>query len=57
MKLTNVRGVPYIGAPSVWDGVAGLHGEGIKIGIIDTGLDYTHANFGGPGTVGAIPGG
>ena len=23
------------------------------IGIIDTGIDYTHANFGGPGTVGA----
>lgn len=28
----------------------GLHGEGVKVGIIDTGLDYTHTNFGGPGT-------
>src|SRR5262249_18821262 len=30
------------------------HGEGIKIAIIDTGADYTHANFGGPGTVAAF---
>ena len=25
----------------------------MKIAIIDTGIDYTHANFGGPGTAGA----
>ena len=24
------------------------------IAIIDTGVDYTHANFGGPGTVAAF---
>nr|MBA2383453.1 S8 family serine peptidase [Actinomycetota bacterium] len=53
MEPDNVRGVPYIGAPAVWDGVAGLHGEGIKVAIIDTGIDYTHANFEGPGTVAA----
>ena len=34
-------------------GLAGLHGEGVKVAIIDTGIDYTHANFGGPGTVAA----
>jgi subtilisin family serine protease len=50
MKPDNTRGVPLIGAPAVWDGVAGLHGENIKIAVIDTGIDYTHADFGGPGT-------
>jgi minor extracellular serine protease Vpr len=49
----NATSVPYIGAPSVWDPgpLPNLRGEGIKIGVIDTGIDYTHANFGGPGTV------
>ena len=50
--IDNSTSVPYIGAPAVWNGggAPNLHGEGIKIGIIDTGIDYTHANFGGPGT-------
>ena len=50
----NVKGVQLIGAPSVWGGLAGLHGENIKIAVIDTGIDYTHANFGGPGTIAAF---
>ena len=49
----NVIGVPRIQAPLAWAGVNGVRGEGIKIAIIDTGVDYTHANFGGPGTTGA----
>lgn len=28
----------------------GLHGENLRIVVIDTGLDYVHTNFGGPGT-------
>lgn len=49
----NVVSVPFIGAPLVWQGIPGFRGEHIKVGIIDTGIDYTHANFGGPGTVAA----
>jgi minor extracellular serine protease Vpr len=55
-SFDNIHGVPLIGAPQVWDGVAGVNGiagEGIKIAVIDTGIDYTHADFGGPGTVDA----
>jgi minor extracellular serine protease Vpr len=46
----NALGVPRVGAPAVWSGIPGYHGEGIKVAIIDTGIDFTHANFGGPGT-------
>ena len=52
----NIHGVPLIGAPQIWQGVGAagsLTGEGMKIGIIDTGIDYTHADFGGPGTTDA----
>src|SRR5204862_3143072 len=52
--LDNAQSVPFIGAPAVWAGPPGLHGENIKVAIIDTGIDYTHANFGGPGTVAAF---
>ncbi|WP_305785366.1 S8 family peptidase [Symbioplanes lichenis] len=46
----NTNGVPLIGAPAVWGGSDKLHGEGVKVAVIDTGIDYTHADFGGPGT-------
>ena len=49
----NATSVPLIGAPLVWQGPAHYQGQGIKVAIIDTGIDYTHANFGGPGTVAA----
>jgi minor extracellular serine protease Vpr len=52
--LDNAHSVPFIGAPSVWQGPPGLHGEHIKVAVIDTGIDYTHANFGGPGTAAAF---
>jgi minor extracellular serine protease Vpr len=47
-KPDNERSVPYIGAPSVWQDL-GLTGTGVNIGVIDTGIDYYHANFGGSG--------
>ena len=36
-------------AQAVWESY-GQTGAGIRMGIIDTGVDYTHATFGGPGT-------
>jgi len=53
MTLSNADSVPYIGTPEVWQAY-GFTGTGIKIAVIDTGIDYTHANFGGPGTVAAF---
>ena len=50
----NAVSVPRISAPQAWAGVNGVHGENVKVGIIDTGIDYTHANFGGPGTTAAF---
>jgi subtilisin family serine protease len=47
--LENIASVPFIGAPQVWNGLRD-QGEGIRIAIVDTGIDYTHRNFGGPGT-------
>ncbi len=42
--------VPFVGAPAVWaGGLTNADGAGIRIGIIDSGIDYTHADFGGSG--------
>lgn len=37
------------GAASAWTN-PGATGKGMTIAVIDTGVDYTHADFGGPGT-------
>jgi subtilisin family serine protease len=47
--IDNTTSVPLIGAPQVWGGLSAALGEGITIGIIDTGIDYIHTNFGGTG--------
>jgi minor extracellular serine protease Vpr len=44
--------VPYIGADEVQD--QGYSGVGIKVACLDSGIDYTHAAFGGKGTVEAF---
>ncbi|MGD9101547.1 MAG: S8 family serine peptidase, partial [Anaerolineae bacterium] len=45
-----INSVPWIGAVRAQEEL-GYTGEGVNVAIIDTGIDYTHAAFGGPGTV------
>lgn len=48
-KLDLSETVPYIGASSLH--TQGVTGSGITVAVLDTGIDYTHANLGGPGTL------
>ena len=48
--LDNAGTADLINAPEVWEAL-GNTGEDIDVGIIDTGIDYTHTNFGGSGSV------
>src|SRR5437762_749889 len=43
--------VPYIGATAVQN--VGFNGAGVRVAVLDTGIDYTHKFFGGPGTAAA----
>ncbi len=47
------QSVSFIGAPKVWRKF-GAQGQGITVADVDTGVDYTHKNFGGPGTKAAF---
>jgi subtilisin family serine protease len=43
--------VPYIGAAAAQ--AIGLDGFGVKVAVLDSGIDYTHRNLGGDGTAAA----
>ncbi len=51
--LHNRTSVPFIGAPLLWGSTTpvptGVKGQGVRVGIIDTGIDYMHGGFGGTG--------
>ena len=53
--IDNVESVPWIGALRAAQN-SGLTGTGVKIGIIDTGIDYLHANFRADGVPGVYAG-
>ncbi len=46
--------VPVVGGPEVWARTTPITGKGLTIGIIDSGIDYMHADFGGVGTAAAF---
>jgi subtilisin family serine protease len=48
VKLQNSTSVPFIGAPQVWN-TFGARGQGLRLALVDTGIDYTHKDFGGSG--------
>ncbi|MGY5885733.1 S8 family serine peptidase [Modestobacter lacusdianchii] len=49
-ETSNTGAASVVRAVEAWEAL-GNTGEGVSVGIIDTGIDYTHADFGGSGDV------
>ena len=50
-EMTLSETVPYVGAAAVQ--ATGVDGTGVRVAVIDSGVDYTHRNLGGAGTAAA----
>lgn len=51
MQLDTDAGPPWLGAEDIWTGAAGFasnRGEGIVVGIIDSGINWEHPSFADP---------
>jgi subtilisin family serine protease len=47
-KLDLSETVPYVGGAAVQ--ASGITGTGVRVAVLDSGIDYTHKNLSGPGT-------
>ncbi|WP_328960438.1 S8 family peptidase [Streptomyces virginiae] len=56
VKADLKESVPLIGAPTAW--AAGYTGKGVKVAVLDTGIDVDHPDFAGliDGTASFVPG-
>ena len=50
MERDRATALQLSAVPTIWSSL-GLLGEGMSIGIADTGVDYTHSDFGGSGVI------
>ena len=50
-ELMLAETVPYVGGTAVH--ASGRDGTGVTVAVLDTGIDYTHRNLGGAGTLAA----
>ncbi|HVM17379.1 MAG TPA: S8 family serine peptidase [Gaiellaceae bacterium] len=58
-QITSDVGPAWIGAPAVWNGTAtggasGTKGEGVVVGVIDTGINHDHPSFAARGGDGYV---